>query len=619
MILTKLSFFFLALALGNQMKIQTYDDCGISICEFEKVEMDSDGNFWPKYCYQCPDGEEEVIFLREYTPNGWRYAKTKESLYQGRLILDVLPCDDEEVDSMGNRWETWCFDTGDFVSFEKLGENNWEYKQDYTGGYGRLQFRRILDNSLLKIYKKPLEVDQGDQDFKENTENISNANNLNITEAVEETKNAPAGVENVEIDGPKSEDIEKPNQNTIKNEEPKLKTPENQPESNTKDEFSSEIVKTFTANPDSNTKHNDLCIQTSKDSSEVINQKKNQILSQKQLSSSEPHIQSISNPKQKSFTTEIEANSKESDNQNDSQQSFTNKKPISTQPSLKTDQKLPEPFLVSESSTLLNTLENSETKDIQSDIIEEKSDKDNQETDQKSDINNDDISEDLGENDEEKSQSVLQEEITLPYIVKIPLSGSIYEDYYDEKISEEKIVEKKNEVQEILEKWLRDEEKDKDLIENDEFTLEGDGSSPDSFEGKKSEDDNKLNPCSEIEGDKSGRYFYVDYDEKGNRINYQKDENRNFIFDTDKQQRLPEGFLSLEPVVKDRNSPCPVYDFRGKLIELEPDMYIKNLFWQVVYENGIRVKFMKARLSFEKLIGSYLIDPNTGYRYRSFI
>ncbi|OMJ66658.1 hypothetical protein SteCoe_36427 [Stentor coeruleus] len=606
MILTKFSFYFLALALGNQMKIQTYDNCKISICEAEKVEIDSDGNFWPKYCYQCPNGEEEVIFLREYTPNGWGYVTTKDSLYQGRLILNVLPCDDEEVDSMGNRWETWCFDTGDVVSFEKLGKNNWEYKKDYDGGYGRLQFRRILDNSLLKIYKKPLEVKEDIQDSNEsNQENIENqsiTNNLNTTDTADETKNSPDEETKAETEDTKSESINKYKQNTIKNENLKLETPENQEEFNIKDEFSVEIVKSFTDNSDLSIKHDDL-IETSNDFCEPENSKIDANLSQKQLSP----------------ITEIKTNSKEPDKKNNSQQSIVNKNPIHTQSSSKNGQILPEPFLVSDSSTLLNTLENSKEKTLKSvNKQEELSTKDNQETNQKSEMNKNNHK-DIEKNVEENSQSVLQEEIIIPYIEKVPKDRLEFDDSLDKKDLQDKITEKKNEVQKILENWLASEEKNNDLIENNDTTLKDDNNSSESFEGKESEDDNKLKPCSEIEGDKSGRYYYVDYDEKGKRIDYVKDANGNYIFDTNKQQRVPGGFLSLEPVVKDNNTPCSVYDFRGKLIEFEPDMYIKNLFWQIVYENGIRVKFMKARLSSEKLGGNYLIDPNTGYRYRSFI
>ncbi|OMJ77918.1 hypothetical protein SteCoe_22393 [Stentor coeruleus] len=621
MILTKLTMYFLALVLGNQMKIQTYETCDVSICESEKVEMDSDGTFWPKYCYQCPNGEEEVIFLREYTPNGWHYTTTKDSLYQGRLILNILPCDNEEVDSMGNRWETWCFDTGDFVSFEKLGEKNWVYKQDYAGGYGRLQFRRILDDSLLKIYKKPLENNEDVQDSKEKIKEKNGdkriVNNFNSTEVNEEIKNTPAQEPNDEIEGFIRDKVEKLNENTIKNKDYKLKKPENQEELSLEDEFSVEVVKSFTDNFDLDIKHKDLSVQTSKDCCENENPKKDMNLSQKLLSPSEPTNQNIPKPLQKSHTTETKTESKESDIPNDSQQStiINNLSPTKSQP--KNNQNFPETFLVSDSSTLINTLENSKTKS-QSIHKGEISENNNQETNKKSEIPEDD-SKNLDKNIKENSQSVIKEEIILPNIEKMPFTNSVYEDSFDKNILDDKIIDKKNEAQKISENLLVNEEKNYNQIENNDAVVEDDQRCIDSFEGNESDTDTILIPCSEVEGDKSGRYFYVDYDDKMNKIDYIKDDNGNFVFDTETKQRVSGGFLSPKPIVKEKNTPCTVYDIKGKIIELEADMYIKDLFWQVVYENGIRVKFMRSTLLSEKINGSYLIDPNTGYRYRSFI
>ena len=147
MFLTKF-LFCLVPALAQTSHSALFGDCEIDLCTSDRVEMDITGKFWPRYCYKCPEGEDEVVFLREYLGDGWKYLVRDSSDYEGRLILTIVPCEEPEIDSMGNYWTSWCFD-GQRVNFERVGTRIWIYKQDYAGGYPQLQFRRIINDQVF--------------------------------------------------------------------------------------------------------------------------------------------------------------------------------------------------------------------------------------------------------------------------------------------------------------------------------------------------------------------------------------------------------------------------------------------------------------------------------------
>lgn len=142
------------LGLSHTLTDKLFDDCFVAVCQDQGVEMDAGGKSWPRYCYKCPEGEDEVVFLREYSLAGWKYVLGEHGKFDGRYLLSVRPCGDVEVDSMGNVWTTWCYQDN-LVKFEKMGGRIWVYKQDFIGGYPQLQFRRILmDSEFLQTFKE---------------------------------------------------------------------------------------------------------------------------------------------------------------------------------------------------------------------------------------------------------------------------------------------------------------------------------------------------------------------------------------------------------------------------------------------------------------------------------
>ena len=65
--------------------------------------------------------------------------------------------------------------------------------------------------------------------------------------------------------------------------------------------------------------------------------------------------------------------------------------------------------------------------------------------------------------------------------------------------------------------------------------------------------------------------------------------------------------------------PCKVYNAQGAVIELEPDLFISKMFWEKVFDSGVPVNFIPSSRKTQKLQGMYVIDPDSGYRLRSFI
>ncbi|CAG9326748.1 unnamed protein product [Blepharisma stoltei] len=130
------------------------------------------------------------------------------------------------------------------------------------------------------------------------------------------------------------------------------------------------------------------------------------------------------------------------------------------------------------------------------------------------------------------------------------------------------------------------------------------------------------NPCFNLERDRSGRYFIKHYTENNTSIEYEKDQNDNYIWDS----------LSLSRVPKDKSQEieeidvsnidllciCPLYDNNGKLIELEQDRIQNGIFWEVNYEGENKIKYLPSISEEEKSQGMYMIDNNTGFRLRMF-
>lgn len=221
MILTIL-FFYVGKSWSHNLADSLFDDCAVEVCMNETVEMDAGGKVWPHYCYKCPEGEDEVIFLREYFLGGWKYVLGQHQMFQGRYLLSIVPCQDVEVDSMGNVWTTWCFQN-DLVKFEKMGGRIWVYKQDFSGGYPQLQYRRIIfDSELIQTFKVKFELNlHEEQECELKTETQEDKKSQNVhkndhNKANEKTKSEE-----------KSEKHEKNSDFKEKNTEKDKKTSEN--------------------------------------------------------------------------------------------------------------------------------------------------------------------------------------------------------------------------------------------------------------------------------------------------------------------------------------------------------------------------------------------------------
>ena len=204
------TFFILANEVYAEIhKNPLFQDCSISACSSDPVEIDHYNNKWPRYCYQCPEGEDQVIFLRKYGLDNWEYVVTKHQSFEGRIMLSIVPCFSPEVDSMGNIWTTWCFGK-QVVQFEKIGEKVWVFKQDFSGGYPQLQYRRILFNQVF------LDVLNKIKGFEE----ISNKSIQNIEQTKENSVlNKENSEENKENNEENKENSEKTKENRVENKE----------------------------------------------------------------------------------------------------------------------------------------------------------------------------------------------------------------------------------------------------------------------------------------------------------------------------------------------------------------------------------------------------------------
>ena len=481
MFLTKFLTFSLAVLI-SQADGGLFEDCVIEICSVDKVEMDLSGKFWPRYCYKCDEGEDEVIFMREYFINGWKYyTNDSYDLYQGRLVLNINPCNEPELDSMGNLWTSWCF-LNKKVNFEKVGGRIWIYKQDYAGGYPHLQFRRVLyDDVFAQIHNDDLQKGKNDS----NVENDSKTAEKNIDLNKEKTK----------IDQKINEFEEK-----------------------------TEKIKKYLEN------------QTAKVYDKVTDElkKEKSIVSDKIKEAKEKFGKT--DKKTEKIKLHIEETIKKSDN-----------KSLKTTNNQST-QKIEENYVIIKSQSNANP--------IPSTNITKESEK----------------------------------------TLKIISDSNFTTIAINQTVNISKPLLNPNQV--LNGTFDHQPQTPQKPAENSEKNTEN---------------------CRKLEGDKAGQYFYVEYSFDGNKINYELDSNNNFIYDPDIKSRTTSEFLITPLVISDDLVPCKIYNSQGALVELEPDLYVKNMFWEKVYENYKPVKYLVATRLNDKRLGMYLIDHSTGYRFRSFV
>lgn len=126
--------------------------------------------------------------------------------------------------------------------------------------------------------------------------------------------------------------------------------------------------------------------------------------------------------------------------------------------------------------------------------------------------------------------------------------------------------------------------------------------------------------CVKLEGDRSGRYFNHIYLKSGKKVEFKQDEFKNFIIDPRNLLRVPVVYEYLPEFVQELNlDRCEVLDDEGNLVYFETDLFVPGMLWQVDYDDGVRVKYLRAFLESDKKKGMYLIDDDTGLRLRSFI
>ena len=435
MFLTKFLTCGLVAVVAQSSYSDLFGDCQIDICSSERVEMDITGKFWPRYCYRCPEGEDEVVFLREYMGDGWKYCTSDSAVYEGRMLLSIVPCGEPEVDSMGNYWTSWCYNNQK-VNFERIGSRIWIYRQDYAGGYAQLQFRRIINDQVFA------------QIGEEGSEGESQGEGLGETRGNQgiQIGETYAVIDMGDVEGESVEEL-----------------------------------------------------------AVVVAEAREGISEEGLIGESSEVFQAISNVEESEDTiSDIEGNDEIS---------------IDSSSELADDGEMIEITKAHRKDSANSTVEDSENEQkpafkplIHPEIIEER------------------------ENAEEVA--------TVPF-------------------------------PEVA--------------------------------------------CRRVEGDKSGRYFFAEYYSSGSPISYELDSNDNFIYDPELKGRISSDFLSSPVEFEGQAVPCKVYNTQGAVIELEPDLYIKNMFWEVVIEAGMPVKFIQASRKVQKSQGMYVIDPDTGYRFRNFI
>ena len=136
----------------------------------------------------------------------------------------------------------------------------------------------------------------------------------------------------------------------------------------------------------------------------------------------------------------------------------------------------------------------------------------------------------------------------------------------------------------------------------------------DSFDGKVVIREKENFECRPMEGDEAGRYFFQEFSEDGTKLNFSKDLNGNFVLRPKDSKRVSDGFLDLTPVPNSSKTPCKIYNTKGEILYLEPDIFVKDMFWQKDFHLEKVIKYKKTLDQSERPNGMYFINPKTGKR-----
>jgi hypothetical protein len=541
---------------GIQIGISSlYEGCSVELCPKNQLEMDSTGKFWPRYCYSCPECsicEDELVFMKDYEANAWEYRTTENDHYQGRVLLDITPCEGPEIDSIGHTWTTWCYG-GKKINFEKIGNSPWVYKQDYAGGYPHLQFRKILDDDVFSHIPAPKNTSETPKVHKSLYPWTSHV--LNTYNILKNTPDKSKYIMQLQLQSYQNYSIETnnpidfTNKNTQNNTQGALKTVKNSA-LNLKDVILDKNASNYRngkgvvddGNPqyDKKINYSEMTITQAtkntkglRDLEKFKNDTRNVIsddIKQKILST-----QSL-NPESEAQKNKTNTGNKVSDGQ---------------------DFKSPES---NSSSNLSELLPNEPSRDHVASFSNPKASASKRFSSPLDLKTNSSGSTSLADASNPKTQAATTPE--KPMIHPDLLHHSYILDSLNQPLNSSK--------------------------------------------------------CNKLEGDRSGRYFYVEYSVPGRKIVYDLDPNKNFIYDPSTQSRVSKDFSGI-PIAQPKTNPCKIYNAQGIRIELEPDIYIKDLFWEKVFDNNTRVKYLKRNSRESKKQGMYLIDSSTGYRFRSFV
>lgn len=537
MILTILSF-YVGISWSHDLADSLFSDCAVEVCVNETVEMDASGKVWPHYCYKCPEGEDEVIFLREYFLGGWKYVVGEHLMFQGRYLLSIVPCHEVEVDSMGNVWTTWCFQN-DVVKFEKMGGRIWVYKQDFSGGYPQLQYRRVVfDSELIQTFKVKFEL------------NLHEGQDCELNIETQEDKKPHKD---------QKKDHNKPNEKNNKKHEEK---PENHEKS-------------------SNNNEN--------------NKEKEEKKTEKHIKDEQDH--SIDSGECK----DNELDSARKDAKGSKEDQLVKVSQLDLEESVKTHSsvEVDKSANVSSSHSEISK-ENSYSLDVTVSHLAAESEESNKDSSRESSsllsLSGSDTKENCEDDSKKQEKTEDKQEKTEDTQDKAEIKHEKAED-------QQKKTENNAEVAQTKENCHETEEKNTKTPEDSSKQIQTSNDKG----------------CKTLEGDRSGRYFLVQYSDSGEKVEFALDKSKNFILNTNTHQRIPLSPKDFTEKAEDSFSICKQYNNEGLELEFESDMYIKNMFWEVKNEDGRSIKYLRSYLAQDKENGMYLIDCDTGYRLRAFI
>lgn len=106
--------------------------------------------------------------------------------------------------------------------------------------------------------------------------------------------------------------------------------------------------------------------------------------------------------------------------------------------------------------------------------------------------------------------------------------------------------------------------------------------------------------CIELEGDTSGRFFPIEFEENGEKIQFEKDRNGNFIVDPVSKTRIT-SFLGKK---RGLNKELPLCRCEN-LFEIDPS---GEFYWIILFKDSLPIAFVESQETY------YFINPNTGQR-----